>query len=174
MMPADAPRPRIRPSTLVLLALIAALGYGLVTQQRREARLRAALALYQARARDQILERIDEPISLTWPQESTLGQVIQELEGAAFGRRRLPTAFAISIDPAGLQQAGQSLAAPVEPIPPDVELTVREVLRRVLRPRGLACHIQGRSLVITSRQALERLRADEGALNYHEGIDIVK
>ena len=70
---------RIRPVTVLLLAMILVLGYSLVTRQRREARLRAALALYKGRATGEIASLISQSIPtipMAWPEGTPLAEAI--------------------------------------------------------------------------------------------------
>ena len=58
---------RFRPGTAVLVVLILVLGYFLALGQRREARLRAALAFYEGRANGAIARYMDHGVGpSTW------------------------------------------------------------------------------------------------------------
>jgi hypothetical protein len=57
---------RIRPATVLLLALILVLGYSLVIRQRREARLRAALARYKVQAKGDLYIVMGSNAALDW------------------------------------------------------------------------------------------------------------
>jgi len=154
------PRSRARLGTAILLLVIVALGFVLVARQRREARLRAALALFENRANRSSYGRLNSlDLSLKWPDQATLNEVIKQVgfitnrPGFA-GRRRL--SLPIYVDPIGLQEAGQSLTSRVIGPPPKNSLTIQEHLRRVLEPLGLAYQVKDGSLMVTSRQAVER------------------
>jgi hypothetical protein len=147
-------RTQIRPSTWILLALIAVLGSGLVVRQRQEARLRAALALYQGRAHKSFVRLLNRPIPLVWPDETPLAEVIGEIKLRTQGPG-LPQGLPITIDTAGLEEAVQSLTSPVKGTSMDEPLPLRERLARILEPLGLAYRVQNDSIRITSRRAVE-------------------
>ncbi len=87
---------RIRPVTVLLLAMILVLGYSLVTRQRREARLRAALALYKSRATGEIaglMANRSPAIALDWPERHPAGRgdrADQERNGVRAFLQRAP------------------------------------------------------------------------------------
>jgi len=153
------PKSRTRLGTAILLLVIVALGFVLVAQQRREARLRTALALFQNRAHHRIYGSLNQhEISLKWADDATLDEVIGQVKRITnlprFAQLRvgLPT----YVDPIGLGEARQSLTSRVIGPPPKESLPIEEHLRRILGPLGLAYQVKDGSLMITSRQAVER------------------
>jgi hypothetical protein len=156
---------RIRPVTVLLVALILFLGYTLVVGQRREARLREALALYRSRNQVQ-LERFlrTAPLQFGWPNGTPLSQAIDEIRVVTTGLTAFSNGLPIVVDADGLREAGQSLGSPLGPPPPDnltgggsaggqspVILPLGEKLRIVLEPLGLAAEVKDGVVVITSR-----------------------
>jgi hypothetical protein len=71
---------RIRPATAPLLVLIVVLGYSLAIRQRREARLRAALAIYKSRATGEIAGQMGARITMHWPDGTPLAEVIDQIQ----------------------------------------------------------------------------------------------
>jgi hypothetical protein len=149
------PMKRVRPVTVILLALILVLGYSLAVRQRREARLRAALALYKKRATGEIVRLRGDLIPTGWPEGTTLAEVIEDIKHAPCFSRDYPKGLPILVDPDGLREAGQSLSSPVPAPPPDdpnaQPLKLREKLRIILDPLGLAAEVKDGAIVITSR-----------------------
>jgi hypothetical protein len=145
---------RIRLSTLLLLIVIMALGFGLVVQQRKEARLQAALAVYRSRAAETILETLEQPITLAYGERMTLEDVLKQIR-IVTKRPKLPSGVPIYVDPVGLQEAERSLATPIKTGPPEGELSLREQLRRLLKPLGLSFSVQQGFLMITSEESLD-------------------
>jgi hypothetical protein len=152
---------RIRLSTLVLLIVIVAMGFGLVAQQRREVRLNAALSLYRDRANEAILEMLDEPIAVDYTDKSTLEDVLKQI-------RVLSRGIPIYIDPIGLQEAEQSLIAPIQPPFPQRDLPLQEQLHRILKPLGLAFSVKRGFLMITSEVSMDESVEQEPYLRYRD------
>src|SRR5262249_26888867 len=128
---------RLKLSTLILLIVILALGFALVVQQRREARLRAALELYRARGQEKLLDRLGEPLSLTYPDGSPLEVVLKQIKSKTRGPR-LPSGIPIYADPIGLTEANVTMSSPVKTPATDEELSLGEQLKRIFEPLGLA------------------------------------
>jgi len=159
------PVKRIRLSTVLLLVVILVLGYALEVQQGKEARLRAALALYKRRSQGKIQSVLDLPIFLDWPDETSLEEVIERIKVSSSGTGLFPRGIPIYVDPVGLQQAGKTLSSRVNAPPPDEIvslLPLREKLRVILEPLGLAFQVKDASIVITSREAVAEPFQDEG------------
>ena len=156
-------RPRF--STLLLLALIAGLGYLTVEGQRREARLRAALAMYQSRAgKDLDWVMTQRPVT-PWerPQDAHLRDVVRWVREVPSAVRMFPRGVPVLVDMEGLREVGQTLdsrltSMPPEPVSAAVEPQLRERLWMLLDPLGLAAEVRGGAIVITSRA-----RAQENA-----------
>lgn len=156
------PMKRIRPATILLLALILALGYHLATGLRREARLRAALALYKGRATGDLDRIMDGSVPMDWPSGTPLGEAIEQIKGGTATTWRFPRGLPIVVDPDGLREAGQSLNASVAAAPPPDDpdgkpLSLGEKLRMVLEPLGLAAEVRDGAIVITARSRVDEL-----------------
>ncbi len=159
---------RFRPGTAVLVVLILVLGYFLALGQRREARLRAALALYEGRANGEIARYMDHGVGMDWPKGTPLNKAIEKIK---FSPHMLSLDFAnglpILVDPEGLREAGQSLSSPVAAPPADEPgvpaRSLRQQLQMILEPLGLAAEVKEGAIVITSRARVkERLDSDRG------------
>lgn len=157
-------------STLLLLALIAGLGYLTVEGQRREARLHAALAMYQERA-GKDLDWVMALHAITpWdrPQDARLRDVVRWIREVPSAVRMFPRGVPVLVDTEGLREAGQTLDSRLTTLPPEpgstaVEPDLREKLRILLDPLGLTAEVQGGAIVITSkaRAQEEAGRVDE-------------
>ncbi len=149
---------RLHLSTLLLLALIAGLGYLTVEGQRREARLRAALAMYQERAGTDLDDWVMALHVITpWdrPQDACLRDVVRWIHEFPQAVRMFPRGVPVLVDTEGLREAGQTLDSRLTTLPPEpgsaaVEPNLREKLRIILDPLGLAAEVRGGSIVITS------------------------
>jgi hypothetical protein len=150
---------RIRPVSVLLLALILALGYPLATGLRREARLRAALAIYKGRATDDLDEIMDRSVPMDWPKGTPLGEAIEQIKGGSSTSWRFPRGLPIVVDPNGLREAGQSLSSPMA-APPMADPSgnprpLRQKLRMILEPLGLAAEVRDGAIVITARNRVD-------------------
>ena len=150
---------RFRPGTAVLVVLILVLGYFLALGQRREARLRAALALYEGRANGAIARYMDHGVGMDWPKGTPLNKAIEKIK---FSPHMLSLDFAnglpILVDPDGLREAGQSLSSPVaarQRTRPGIRRSLGQQLRIILEPLGLAAEVKDGAIVITSRGRVE-------------------
>ncbi len=145
----------VRPVTALLLALLLVLGYPLATGQRREARLRAALALYQRRAVPYIADIMRRSVAIDWPDGTTLREAIEQIKTSALPSRAFPKGLPVLVDSDGLREAGQSLGSPVKAPPGDHpgagRLTLGQKLGIVLEPLGLGYVVKDGAIVITSR-----------------------
>lgn len=150
---------RVRPVTVLLLALILVLGYSLVIRQRRESRLRAALSLYKHRATGEIAELMGRSVGLDWPDGTVLGEAIELIRDSVPASWGFPKGIPVLVDPDGLREAGQSLRSPVKAPPPDDPnaglLSLGQKLRIVLEPLGLTYVVKDGAIVIISRARAE-------------------
>ena len=151
---------RLARSSIVLLVAIAIMSVVTFVEQRREARLRAALARFKSRAHHLVVERLDwKAQRLYWPDQSPLAEVVEQIRVTTTGRGApvdFPLGLPVAVDPIGLERAGQSLSSPVHSPPSDPDLTLGEKLQTVLEPLGLACDVQDASLVITARDMVSQ------------------
>lgn len=151
---------RIHIPTILLLALILVLGYFAAVGQRREARLRAALAMYRERAGRNLDRMMAYP---TLPgrhkADRTIRDLVKRISGPWSG---FPRGVPVLVDPDGLREAGQTLDSPIRVPPPDpgsaVEyLTFGQRLRIVLEPLGLAAVVKDGAIVITALGRVDEL-----------------
>jgi hypothetical protein len=156
---------RVRAATALLLVLILVLGYSLVTRQRREARLRAALALYKGRATGHLVEIMGRSLPMDWPEGTPLGEAVERIKVGTPPSWGFPKGRPIVVDPDGLREAGRSLSSPVAAPPDDPgaqPLSLRRKLRMILEPLGLAAEAKDGAIVITARGRVdEPSTADE-------------
>ncbi len=144
---------QIRLSDVVLVVALMTLAYVLVVRQKREARLQAALAEYQSQARIKIIECLQKPNRVGWPEGATLADAIECIRRSA---TPLPNGVPVLPDPIGLQQAGKSMDSPVKALPPTAGPLLQDKLRMALEPLGLAFEVKNASIVITSREGLDK------------------
>jgi hypothetical protein len=151
---------RIRPATVLLLASILVLGTTVAIRQRREARLREALALYKGRAQGQLRQVMGSHPSLSWPDGTPLREVIESVAVSPPARSLFPQGIPVLVDPDGLREAGRTLDSPVKAPPPDPPTAKPTSLRRrlavVLEPLGLAAEVKDGAIVITSRRRVDQ------------------
>lgn len=151
---------RIRPATVLLLALIVVLGYALAARQRREARLRAALSLYKQRAGDSLRSVMAAATALDWPEGTTLAEAVRRISDSATARAYFPHGLPIVVDPDGLREVGRTLESPLKAPSKDpttgYPLALARQLQVVLGPLGLAAMVDDGAIVITSRARAER------------------
>jgi hypothetical protein len=163
------PRARIRPVTAILVFAILVLGVLATARERREARLRSALAKFQNRAHQEIYSSLNNPVSapgtsaavpLNWGGSSSLQPVIDEITTLITSPRFLkgaPRALAVDIDSAGLLEAGHTpKSVALLPAAPTSDIPASDLIRQLLKPFDLAFKVQEGKLTITSRKALER------------------
>jgi len=154
------PRTRSRRATVVLLLTILVLGFAVAAQHRRETRLRQALVVFRNRGYQSIYERLDGPpwLSLNWGAtvrlEEAIGQINRTIPRfAGMGFSGVP----FEVDPTGLKEAGQSLTSLVQiPVLPSADVTLHDLLCRILDPMDLSYEIKDGALSITSRNAVYR------------------
>ncbi len=146
---------RLHSSTVLLLTLILVLGTSLAIRQRREGRLRAALALYKQRAGGALNLALASNPTLDWPAGTPLRHVIQRVSDSAPGRGSFPKGLPVVVDPDGLREAGRTLDSPVGVPPTDAAtgkpLPLGRQLESVLAPMGLAAVVKDGAIVITAR-----------------------
>ncbi len=150
---------RIRPVTVLLLALILGLGYSFVIRQRRDARLRTALALYKGRALGDLQRVMGTYAPLDWPDGTSLGEAVKQIADSPTARRIFPQGFPILVNPDGLREVGRTLGSPVKAPPPDGPAgphSLRQKLQVVLEPLGLAAEVKDGAIVITSRGRVDQ------------------
>jgi hypothetical protein len=146
---------RIRFTDVLLLIVIFVLGYALDVQQRKEVRLRAALAQYKNRSHGEVVRSMGLVFPLDWPYGTLLSEAIDRITKQTAGYRNLHLQrIPIYVDPDGLREAGQSLASRVK-APPSGNLTFRKKLQAVLDPLGLACEVKDAAILITCPSRLD-------------------
>ena len=155
---------RIRPGIVILLIVIAVLGATLIVRQRREARLRAALAAYKSRSRGQIVRILGRWLPIDWPEGTTLEDAIELIKSRSIRPWwSLPKGVPILVDPDALRSVGKTLKSTVKGLPPDPNrsLTFRQILRSVLEPMGLAYEVKDGAIMITTPDAIENPDIEE-------------
>ncbi len=141
------------PVYLVILALACVL----VLQQRKERRLRSALALYQDLSQKKVEVKLHNPApNLDWPDKTPLAEVIEMIKLATMvGPPAFPLGVPVAIDFVGLEAAGQSASSPVGRPSADPGLSLGRKLETVLRPLGLALQIKDATILITSERMVD-------------------
>jgi len=161
----DRPRRRtLRLGTLLLLVVILVLGYALIREQFREARLQAALAAYRSRSEGSITAAIGGWHSVDWPEGITLEDAIDRIKSVSSKwNPPFPKGIPIYVDPNALRRAGKTLKSPVKGLPPDPQrkITFRQKLRSVLEPMGLAYEVKDGAILITTPDAVENPDIEE-------------
>jgi hypothetical protein len=159
---------RIRLSTMLLLVLLAAVAFRLVVLKRNEARLMADLSVYRNTQSEAVADLVDQPLALTYPNQATLAVFLTDIKRNSAGGTRLPAGIAIYVDPIGLSEAKKTMASTVEKPSTDEKLTLREHLKRVLKPLGLGFMIKSGFLMITSEEAVDDPADDDPYFGYRD------
>ncbi len=160
---------RWRFSTLLLLIVILALGFALVAQQRREAKLRAALDLFRNRGHETMLDRLAEPLALDYPEDAPLEVVLKQIKTRTV-RASLPIGIPIYVDPIGLSEADATMLSPVKKPKVEERPTLGEELRMILDPLGLAWKAEGGFLMVTSKESLDEVEAAEDPYRLYRDV----
>jgi len=138
--------------------VITVLGSALIVRQRREARLREALAAHKSRSRGQIVRILGGWLPIDWPDGTTLEDTIELIKSRSIRSwSSLPKGVPILVDPDALRRVGKTLKSTVKGLPPDPgrNLTFRQILRSVLEPMGLAYEVKDGVIMITTPDAIE-------------------
>ena len=99
-----------------------------------------------------ILKKLEEPMTLHFPAEAPLNDVLKHIRDASKGSDGKK--IAIYVDPLGLQEADKTLTSPVTI---DLEDTpLRLSLRLMLKQLGLAYCVRDGVLMISSLQGIEQ------------------
>ena len=100
--------------------------------------------------------------TLDWPDLTPLTAVIEQIKLCTqTGRPTFPLGIPIAVDPVGLHQAGKSLSSPVQRPPTNQDLSLRQKLRTVLEPLGLACRVKDATIWITSQRMTDQATEDQ-------------
>ncbi len=166
----SAQRSPIRLGTVLLLVVILVLGFALIQEQAREARLQAALRAYKSQSEGQIASAIGGWLSVDWPEGTTLEEAIERIKYASRQSTSFPKGIPIYVDSDALRRAGKTLKSPVKGLPPDPgrKITFRQKLRSVLEPMGLAYEVKDGAIMITTPDAIDN--PDSTEPNEDEGI----
>jgi hypothetical protein len=157
----DSSRRRpIRLGSVLLVVVILVLGYALIREQRREARLRDALAAYKNQSQGWIVKVLGGYMPLDWPDGTPLEEAIRQIKvfSSRWPGHHFPKGVTIYVDPEALRRAGKTLKSPMKPPLPDPgnnTYTLRERLRSVLEPIGLAYEVTDGAILITTPDAVE-------------------
>ena len=74
------PTKHIRPSTVFFVAALAVLGSILLIQERKAARLRAALAYYKSHSHERVVDRLHGRVLLKWADDCPLAEVVEQVK----------------------------------------------------------------------------------------------
>lgn len=144
----------IRLSTFLLLMPVIALLIALYAQMLREARLQDAIAVYRDFPSEGMVDALDRPIALNYPDGADLDSFLKTLKATTTKNPKMPkipNGIPIYVDPIGLDEAEKSMGSPVARPPGADSLTLHEHLRRVLEPMGLYYTAKDGFVLITSR-----------------------
>ncbi len=121
-----------------------------------EAGSKVALGPGQDPRSRQIVAKLEEPISMSFPEETPLGDVVKYIRQATVSSD-MPSGIQIYVDPSGLQEAEKTLNSTVQI---DLEgVPLRRMLQLMLSQIGLAYQVVDGMLYITSSES-----ADNGTL----------
>jgi hypothetical protein len=151
----------IRLSTMLLLVLLVAVAFRFVVLKRKEAKLMADLSDYRNTQDESIAELLDQPLNLTYPERAPLAVFLKDIKWHSSVGTKFTTGIPIYVDPIGLSEANKTMASAVEKPPADDKLTLREQLKRVLKPLGLGFMIKSGFLMITSEEAVDEPADDD-------------
>jgi RNA polymerase sigma factor (sigma-70 family) len=109
------------------------------------------------RKTQEILQRLEEPIAMNFPNEIPLNQVLKYIKQAT----TTPTfsGIPIYVEPLGLQEANRSLDSTIQFDRADLPL--KTSLRLILKPLGLSYMVKDGFLMIDSRSAITETRVEE-------------
>jgi hypothetical protein len=105
-----------------------------------------------------LLARLDEPVKIPFPDETSLRDVLAYLEQVT-GKPPHERAMEFLIVPGGLEQAKKTLDSTIQMDLKGVPL--KTTLRLMLDQLGLACVVKNGRLVIHSAKGIEKLRRKE-------------
>jgi hypothetical protein len=159
---------RIRLRTMLLLVVVLALLVRLFILRQREAQLQLELAPYRNPRAEGIVEVMNRPLALTYPDGAPLEQALRDIKFRSTGQPKLPGGIPIYVDPIGLSEADKSMTSTVKRPQSDQELTLREHLSRMLKPLGLDFTIRDGFLMITSQEALDERSEDDPYLGFSD------
>lgn len=134
-------RPRLRLWTLMSLIAAVAITF-LVVRERTE---------WVTRSREWVATRamrtqLERPIPMRFPEGVPLSMMLRHVRDATT-TTATPRGLPIYVDPIGLQEAGQTLNAPVKIDAQGIPL--KKTLRTVLDQVGLSYYLKGGLLIIT-------------------------
>ena len=118
--------------------------------ERRIARYGKAVDVFDRDPKTkQILEKLDQPIAMSFPNETPLEDVLKYIKQATQGPN--DSGIPIYVDPLGLQEADKTLTSPVSI---DLEgVPLKTTLRLLLKQLGLTYTVKDGFLMITSQES---------------------
>ena len=146
---------RFRLSTMILLVLALALLFRFVNLKQSQATLMADLSRYRNPVAEGVAESLDRLLLLSYQDGAPLDQFLRQIRLRSTGQPNLPFGIPIYVDPIGLSEAEKTMASVVTKPPADDKLTLREHLKRALKPLGLDFTIKDGFLMITSEESLD-------------------
>ena len=97
----------------------------------------------------QILEKLDQPVAMSFPNETPLEDVLKYVKQATQGAN--DSGIPIYVDPLGLQEADKTMTSPVSL---DLEgVPLKTTLRLMLKQLGLTYTVKDGFLMITSQES---------------------
>jgi hypothetical protein len=159
---------RIRLSTMLLFVVVLALLVRLFILRQREAQLQLEISPYRNPRAEGIVDVMNRPLALTYPDDASLEQVLKDIKLRSTGQPKIPAGIPIYVDPIGLSEADKTMTSTIKRPPSDQKLTLREHLKRVLEPLGLDFTIKDGFLMITSQEAVDERSEDDPYLGFSD------
>jgi hypothetical protein len=159
---------RIRLSTMILLVVVVALLIRLFILKQSEAKLSGELLRYRNPVAEGLAEILDRPLVLTYPDGAPLEQFLKDIKLRSTGQPKLASGIPIYVDPIGLSEAEKTMSSVIKKPPVDDKLTLREHLKRVLKPLGLGFMMRSGFLMITSQEAVDEQADDDPYLGFRD------
>jgi len=107
-----------------------------------------------------ILERLDEPISMSFKEETPLEDVLKYIQKAT--TTATSAAIPIYVDPIGLQEAEKSMSSTVRNMAVE-GVPLKITLKLLLKQLDLTYQVRNGLLTITSNESTDREEEDDGA-----------
>jgi hypothetical protein len=168
------PLRRIRLSTFLILILLVALLVGMFVQERQMRAVGIQLAPYRDPTSEPILDFLDEPLALEYPDQAPLEVILKEIRRRSTGVTKLKTGIPIYVDPIGLQEAELSMTSPVTRPQSAVALKLGDHIEQALAPMGLGYTVKYGFLMVTSKDSLDKDGEDSLMDAYRQYRDVLK
>jgi hypothetical protein len=159
---------RIPLSTMLLIVVAIAIFVRLSLLKQREAKLQVELSRYRDQVAEGIVDLVNRPLALTYPDDAPLQTVLNDIKRCSTGQPKLALGIPVYVDAIGLSEAAKSMTSTVRRPPSNQKLTLREQLKHILKPLGLDFAIRDGFLMITSAEALDESPDDDPYLGYRD------